>query len=88
MTPSEAIAEAIEDIKSINRLLDPAGQAWADSEKRRRQPMMRCAGDYNSGCWPDLICHWSGPIDECETLNGEPICPICGSSVEEVKDEN
>jgi hypothetical protein len=37
MTPSEAMQKAIEDIKSINRLLDPKGQAWADEEKERRE---------------------------------------------------
>jgi hypothetical protein len=37
MTTSEAISKAIEDIKSINRLLDLRGQEWAQQEKERRE---------------------------------------------------
>ena len=32
-----SIARIIEDIKSINRLLDPKGQKWAAEEKERRE---------------------------------------------------
>ena len=31
------IPEIIDDIKSINRLLDPKGQAWADETKKERE---------------------------------------------------
>jgi hypothetical protein len=34
------IPEIIEEMKELNRLLDPKGQAWADEEKERREEGM------------------------------------------------
>ena len=35
MTRDERIEKIMGDIKDINRILDPKGQAWADEEKRK-----------------------------------------------------
>ena len=53
--------------------------------------MKRCKGDFDfdeqvPGDRYKSICGWSGTVEECILLNGEPICPKCGSSVEEVEE--
>jgi hypothetical protein len=37
---------------------------------------MKCLNEYGE-------CGWDGDVDECQTLNGNEICPKCGSSVED-----
>ena len=46
---------------------------------------MKCKGDYNVNT--DYYCGWFGPADECETLNGSLICPVCGSDVEDMEEK-
>lgn len=43
--------------------------------------MWKCKDDYGEKC------QWFGPADECETLNGSLICPVCGSDVEEMEEK-
>jgi len=42
---------------------------------------LRCRGDFDI----EGVCGWEGRESDCERLNGEPICPWCGSAIEEVK---
>ena len=37
---------------------------------------MKCLREYGE-------CDWTGEADECMKLNGNPICPKCGSSIGE-----
>ncbi len=41
---------------------------------------VRCLGDYDG----EKICLWHGNVSECESLNGSPICPVCGSTVKRI----
>jgi hypothetical protein len=36
--------------------------------------MKKCKDQYG-------VCLWFGPEEDCERLNGHPICPECGSDV-------